>query len=402
MGSLSQKIRKLCISEGLLLHLINKLDNLIGILARKIAYRKGEIIRNKLFVMTYDDTFSCNPKYIVEELLRRKTPIDIVWTIPENDNVDISSFPMGIRLVRRKSYEMFEEMGSAHIWIDNALNCVWYNMPKKKGQVYFNTWHGSMGIKRLSGNASWLKRADRCNHLTDYCITNSLFEEKVFRSTFWRDVPFLKFGHARNDILFNEEDRISVRRAIITELGITDVDTKLFLYAPTFRDDGDMSWFDVDFDRLKACLEVRFGGNWTILIRMHYKNRGAITGRLPFSKWLIDASAYSDMQELMAAADSGMTDYSSWAYDYILTKRPLFIYAPDVNKYDQERGFYYPLETTPFPVSYSGEELLESIVSFDEADYLDKVSIFLENKGCYEDGHACKRIADFIEELTVQ
>ena len=135
---------------------------------------------------------------------------------------------------------------------------------------------------------------------------------------------------------------------------------------------------------------------------MHYKNRTVLAGRLPETEWLVDATAYSDMQKLMAAVDAGMTDYSSWAYDYILTGRPLFLYAPDVKKYDQERGFYFPLESTPFPLAYNGEELLDAIRTFDETEYLRKVEVFLKDKGCYEDGHACERIADKIEELTLK
>lgn len=402
MGSFSRKLRRIAVTDSLFLHIINKLDNLIGKLARKMAYRKGKVVRNKVFVMTYDDTYSCNPKYIVEELLRRKLPLDIVCVTPEDEHADVSAFPMNVRLVQRKSFEMFEEMASARIWIDNALSCVWYGMPKKKDQVYFNTWHGSMGIKKLGGPPSWLKRAKKCNALTDYCITNSQFEENVFRSTFWPGVSFLPFGHARNDILFDVMKRAEIRQEVCSALHIEDPESRLFLYAPTFRDDKNMSWFDVDFAEVKKSLEQRFGGSWTILVRMHYKNRTVLAGRLPETEWLVDATAYSDMQKLMAAVDAGMTDYSSWAYDYILTGRPLFLYAPDVKKYDQERGFYFPLESTPFPLAYNGEELLDAIRTFDETEYLRKVEVFLKDKGCYEDGHACERIADKIEELTLK
>ena len=68
---------------------------------------------------------------------------------------------------------MYYEMSTAKVWLDNALNCVWDNgMKKKPGQVYINTWHGSMGIKRLSGDKHWLRRAKLCNDVTDYCIYN--------------------------------------------------------------------------------------------------------------------------------------------------------------------------------------------------------------------------------------
>ena len=299
--------------------LFRKMDKLIGFLIRKIIYSKGEVENNKILVRTYDCRYSCNPKYIVEEMLRRDLPLDIVWVGPRKGR--IPALPPAVRAVRNGSYSMYHEMATAKVWIDNALNCVWEGMPKKKTQIYLNTWHGSLGIKRLSGGRTWMRRAKRCNKVTDFCITNSRFEEDVFHETFWPDIPYLRYGHARNDILFQNDRSQELRERVCAFFEI-DVDTKILLYAPTFRDDGDMAWFDLDLDRIKEDLEERFGGEWCILVRMHYKN---VSKKVRIeSPWIRNASRYGDMQELLAVADAGITDYSSWAYDYILTGRPLF------------------------------------------------------------------------------
>ena len=68
-------------------------------------------------------------------------------------------------------------------------------------------------------------------------------------------------------------------------------------------------------------------------------------------------------------SDIGMTDYSSWAYDFVLTRRPLFIYASDLDEYNNERGLYYPLESTPFPVAENNEMLLNNVRQFDDVAY---------------------------------
>ena len=103
------------------------------------------------------------------------------------------------------------------------------------------------------------------------------------------------------------------------------------------------------------------------------------------------------MQELLVAAEVGITDYSSWAYDYVITKKPLFIYATDIEKYDGTRGFYYSLETTPFPICRNNEELHDNVVSFDQGQYLNKCDAFLEEKGCAETGEAAVKIVEFIK-----
>lgn len=66
-------------------------------------------------------------------------------------------------------------------------------------------------------------------------------------------------------------------------------------------------------------------------------------------KQIVKADAYPDIQELLAAAQVVITDYSSCIFDFLLTVRPGFLFVPDLEHYDQERGFYYKLEETPFP-----------------------------------------------------
>lgn len=389
-------VKKALIMGNFLFHIRKRLDFLIGLGSRKLVYSHGKVQENKLFVMTYDNNFTCNARYIVSEILRQELPIDIVWVTPQKGD-NSANFPDGIRLVKRQSYQMFEEMASSKVWLDNALNCVWFGMPKKKKQVYINTWHGSMGIKRLSGNRTWLYRARRCKRNTDFCVTNSAFEEDVFRTTFWPKTPFLKYGHARNDIFFKTDEHPSIRQKVEETLEI-EPGKKLMLYAPTFRDDGDTNCYDLDFAALKQSLEQRFGGEWVILMRAHFKNVKRKTD-LEFNEWLINASKYPDMQELMTVVDAGITDYSSWAYDYILTGRPLFIYATDIEKYNDGRGFYYPLETTPFMIARNNEEMNQNVLNFDDKIYESKVKEFLAEKGCYEDGHASERVVEKIKEV---
>lgn len=370
-----------------------KLDYILASVVRQIVYRAPAPKENKVLFMTYDFKFTDNQSYIAQEFLRRKVPVDLVWVVKDKK----TPMPEGVRKVLYRSFNMFEEMNTSKIWVDNALNCVWDNMPKQKDQYYFNTWHGSMGIKKLSGSGVWLRRAKRCRKRTDYCVTNSTFEEKVFEETFWKGVPCLKYGHARNDLLFDESKQESLHEKVCKILKVP-AESKLFLYAPTFRDDGDMSFLSMDYHQIQKTLEEKFGGQWVVLIRLHFKNR-AHSKKIRYDEKVVNASGYPDMQELMAAVDMGCTDYSSWAYDYVLTRRPLVLYAPDAQKYSGSRGFYYSLEETPFPIARNTEEMQEKLRSFDMAKYQADCEQFLLDKGCYEDGHAAEKIVDKMLEL---
>lgn len=363
----------------------------LGILTSIIrtSLSRPKIEKDKVFVMTIDNRFSCNPAAIVRELLASHPGLKIVWAV--EDDTDPSQFPSSIKLVKRGSLEMFENMRNARIWLDNGLNCVWFFYPKRKGQIYINTWHGSLGIKRLNGNFMWRLRASTCKRKTDYCITNSRFEEEVFSSEFWKGVEYLKFGHARNAVLFREEMFEETALKVKSKLNLPS-DRKLALYAPTFRDDGSPIQMP-DFKSLSEALGRKFGGAWTVLVRCHFKNSVSVS-----SRYAADASAFPDIRDLMIASDAAITDYSSWIYDYILMRRPGFIFAPDISRYENYRGFYYPLKDTPFQIASSDDEMVSMIDLFDVSSYQAKVAGFLESKGCYEVPDSDKKAAKFISD----
>lgn len=394
--SFLKKIVKLLIAGKLLGRIAKRIDYVVGILMRKLVFRNGDVVNNRIFMMTYDFQFSCNPAAIAAEILRRELPVEIYWAVLGSKND--SQFPAEIKQVPFRSYEMYHAQATSKIWIDNAFNCIWDDMPKKKSQYYLNTWHGSLGIKRLTTNSNklWLHRSKRANKRTDFMVSNSMFENDVYSGAFWPDVSSLLYGHPRNDMLFRQEEFDAHRQAVCEFFEISKED-HILLYAPTFRDDGDLSCFNIDYFALKKTLEQRFGGNWIIFVRLHFKNRAK--GETFNETWLKDAGAFPDMQKLLAVADAGITDYSSWAYDYLLTRRPLFLYTPDIHKYEGARGFYYPLETTPFSISENNEQLQQSILNLDTEKYLKDCEAFLQEKGCVEDGHAAERVVDKLVEL---
>lgn len=118
------------------------------------------------------------------------------------------------------------------------------------------------------------------------------------------------------------------------------------------------------------------------------------------SNRVINATFYDDMQELIITTDFGITDYSSWIFDYMLMSKPAAILADDIADFKLSRDFYYPIESTPFPIAETSQELIDNILSFDLDKYDAGVKDFLKERGCIEDGHASERIVDKIIELV--
>lgn len=357
----------------------------------------------KVAIMTNTFRYTCNPKYIYEELSRRKAGLDIVWLVDKH--AESSGYPVDAHIVRYDTPEGMREAYSAQLWIDNGI--AFSNKFERKGdQIHVQTMHGSLGIKRidnavLSRNArGWRGRrvVRRETENTDYVITNSKFEEDVFKRVFWKDVPMLRLGHARTDILFSDDhSTISrIRMSLAERYGISG-DCKIAMFAPTHRAGLAAEDIYIDYRRLKEALEERFGGSFAIVVRLHDRTKNLNLEGLD-EPFVYEAGDYPDMQELMLVTDVGITDYSSWIFDYVLTCRPGFHYATDINRYDMRTGLAYPIEESPFPLAQSFDELLDRIAGFDEREFRADAASFLREKQSVDDGHAAERIVDWLLE----
>ena len=350
------------------------------------------IRKRAVLFQTFQGEYCCNPKYVTEALAACPDT-DIIWAL--GLDADARALPARVKIVRKGTLRHCLAVATAKVWFENGLNLV--RSPyasKRRGQVYFQPLHGSLGLKRqgLAG-AEIRVKADA---ITDFCISNSAFETDVYRTSYWPTTEILEYGHPRNDVFFRSaEEKARITARVRRMLGVSAA-TRLALYAPTFRPDGDISCFDLDPVALKEALERRFGGDWTVLFRLH--KRDMARHRAPPGSWT-DASGIPDMQELMIACEVGVTDYSSWICDFVLGDGYGFIYATDVEKYSENPGFYYPLETTPFPIARSNEALSAAIASFDVEKYMADKASFMKARGCVEDGHASERCARKIEEV---
>lgn len=123
--------------------------------------------------------------------------------------------------------------------------------------------------------------------------------------------------------------------------------------------------------------------------------------KLETPDYVYDVTNYEDIQDLIVISDVGITDYSSWICDFMLTKKPAFLFTTDLKNYYSERGFYYPLETTPFPIAENNAELVDNILNFEMNGYRKSVDQFLKEEGCMDDGLASERIVEKLKEILI-
>lgn len=368
---------------------------------------KIKVEKNRIVFKTFQSEYTCNPKYICNEILKHNKNWDLIWITSKMNDIE-KRFPENVKVLRDGSKEAFQAVHSAKIIVDNGVYMFSDLRMKKNEQVSIETWHGSLGFKKLLNENMTKERIEKAQTLygkvNDYVLTNSDFEEDVFKTSYWPEEQFKKYGHPRNDILISgsEEETNKIKKKVFEFLGI-DEDKKVLLYAPTFRETEkdnrgefeNQDVYDFKFEMMKDALKNKFGGDWCIIIRHHFINQGASS----YNEEYINGALYPDIQELMVAADIAVTDYSSWILDFMFTRKPAFLFAVDYDKYSNDRGFCYPLNTSPFDIATSNEEMVKCITDFDNEVYLEKISGFMKEKGCIEDGNASKRTFELIEEI---
>ena len=338
--------------------------------------------------------YSDSPRRISELLLKEHPEIQQVWAFVEPEKFRFLE-EKGIKVVKYKSLEYLYYVMTSKVYVDNAE--FWSALKFRPGQMVLETWHGGGAYKRVGGHRIDVNEreqqhaVEKMNKITLFLSSSRTFTKYVIRDAYQYRGEVLECGLPRNDDLLSPDPATAAKAR--ETLGIPE-GAKVLLYAPTFRNSHSLDLYDVDFARLKASLEARFGGQWIIVLRMHYYLADkAMASQAP---WLRNATSYPDMQDLLQCADVLLTDYSSCMWDFSLMYKPCVLYARDISAYRGERDFYTPIESWPFPLSADNDALAKIIADFDEEHYRHAVKRHHEELGSTESGTAAQQCAERI------
>lgn len=348
-----------------------------------------------------DNEYSCNPMYMCEYLLEHaKNQWEYVWLVK-----DVSAYSFlekkGIRLAKHFSIRSFYYATTSNVVITNGGYISWF--PFRKKQCIINTWHGGGAYKKLENDlsqANWAtnRRMKFSAKNMDYFLSSCrLFTKYVIRGAFQYPGEVLEIGMPRNDILLQADGKKAAGR--VRRFYSIPNHKKVLLYAPTFRDYELPAGQDMEIADLLKVLEQRFGGEWIFMYRTHVQtDRKSIYFKPDQS--MIDAGTYPDAQELLCLADVLITDYSSIVWDYSLTGKPCFLYAPDVEEYLQTRGFYVDIHEWPFSLCENFKQLYMAIEQFSEESYQQGLYSHHQMLGSCETGQACEKLTKIIEQYV--
>jgi CDP-glycerol glycerophosphotransferase len=336
--------------------------------------------------------YSCNPKYIFEYMYKRYQ-YEYIWCLNDRKKLpeeykDVHTVP-GHAFKRSYPHYFFIIMTSKYIISNLGIESYF---PIRKQQVVVNTWHGAQ-FKKDSRDANLYKkylfsdriirdiRSKMISMIISPCADFTRHFSKAWNAP---EDRFIRIGTPRNDLFFSNTD--SQKRKVLSYFNIQGT-AKLVLYAPTFRGvyyKRDTFDSDINVKALLNALKIKFKNDFVFLYRTHRYTKNYESS----NEQVIQASGYPDMQELLCTVDILITDYSSSMWDFSFTCRPCFIYAPDLEKYKAEQGFYIPIEDLPFPVAETNEQLANNIIAFNSELYEQAVQQYHTDLGSYETGNA--------------
>ena len=170
------------------------------------------------------------------------------------------------------------------------------------------------------------------------------------------------------------------------------------LFAPTFRGDARLAWYDMARLDLAALHALAVEKDAVVIFKMHPFVCEPLTIPEALSDRLIDGSRVDlDVNDLLFIVDLLITDYSSLVFEYSTLGRPMLFFAYDLDEYTAERDFYVPFESfVPGRIVRTSAELIDA-VRRDDYD-VDKVAAFAAAHFAHLDWSATDRV---IEDLVL-
>ena len=353
-----------------------------------------------LFISFGGNSISCNPLYLYKYMKGNASRYDMYWLLKRNTTT--KELPDS-EIVWKNSLRSLLLLATAKIVITNDRLPSYISFRKK--QYLINTWHGGGAFKKTFGNHTGimgnylrLMNFKDSKRTTCYLSTSKVFSD-LLQKSFQYNGFILNSGYPRNDLFFAEDQKETLKQKVKRRLDIP-VNDDVILYAPTFRGNpgsasmGIIKKNPLDIERVIKAWNIKTGNLCHVLFRAHHTMREGLG-----TERIIDVTAYPDMQELLLISDAMITDYSSCIWDYSLTGRPCFMYAPDFKQYFAQPGFESDYRQWPAILAESNAELEDEILNFDTDEYEKKVTKYHKTYQSYETGNACQKVYNYIKSL---
>ena len=318
-----------------------------------------------LFSSTDNSHYNYNSRYLfeyVKENLPKITPLFVI-NDPELRN-SLSSKYGKQYFIETESIQGIRQALSAGVWFTSA-GLPAYGTGLHKKRLIINLWHG-VPLKKIALLDPNLKKVARIYFKKIFsenytCILTTSHEliPLMARSFAVSEDKIKVWGQPRNDGLFQKNDCREILGQLFPDLPEY---TKTVLYAPTFRDYGQVQLFpfkDFNQKQLEAFLEEK---NMLLFIRTHVAEQGSAAPYLGKRIRFLGNEQAEDVTGILNIFDCLITDYSSIYIDYLLTDKPMIFLPYDRQQYLDGRGMNFDYDdVTPGPKPETFNDFLDAL-----------------------------------------
>lgn len=318
-----------------------------------------------LFSSTDNSHYNYNSRYLFEYVKENLPEITPLFVINDSELRNSLSSKYGKQyFIETESIQGIRQALSAGVWFTSA-GLPAYGIGLHKKRLIINLWHG-VPLKKIALLDPNLKKAARIYFKKIFsenytCILTTSHEliPLMARSFAVSEDKIKVWGQPRNDGLFQKNDCREILGQLFPDLPEY---TKTVLYAPTFRDYGQVQLFpfkDFDQEQLEAFLEEK---NMLLFIRTHVAEQGSAAPYLGKRIRFLGNEQAEDVTGILNIFDCLITDYSSIYIDYLLTDKPMIFLPYDRQQYIDGRGMNFDYDdVTPGPKPETFNDFLDAL-----------------------------------------
>lgn len=318
-----------------------------------------------LFSSTDNSHYNYNSRYLFEYVKENHPEITPLFVINDPELRNSLSSKYGKQyFIETESIQGIRQALSAGVWFTSA-GLPAYGTGLHKKRLIINLWHG-VPLKKIALLDPNLKKAARIYFKKIFsenytCILTTSHEliPLMARSFAVSEDKIKVWGQPRNDGLFQKNDCREILGQLFPDLPEY---TKTVLYAPTFRDYGQVQLFpfkDFDQEQLEAFLEEK---NMLLFIRTHVAEQGSAAPYLGKRIRFLGNEQAEDVTGILNIFDCLITDYSSIYIDYLLTDKPMIFLPYDRQQYLDGRGMNFDYDdVTPGPKPETFNDFLDAL-----------------------------------------
>ena len=355
-------------------------------------FKLFKIKNNKItFISLRRNDISGNFAFVYDKLKDDKN-LDIHFILNEHT---IAAMTLG------EIFDFTKSCATSKIVVLDEFTPMIHYIDLRKNTKLVQLWHAcgafkTFGFTRLS-KPKGSPQPTRNHRSYDYVTVSSTYCKKCHSEGFGIATDnIVATGIPRTDVFFDESYKAKARAKFYKEHP-NFKGKKIILFAPTFRGMvKETAFYPTElFDVSKICAGIP--DDYCIIVKHH----PFVTDVQPIPDELkdrvIDLSCDPELNDLLFITDVIITDYSSLVFEASLLDIPMIFYAFDLEKYINERDFYFDFkEFVPGKIAYCMDDIIAAINNGDFCT--ERIAPFAEMFFDNRDGKATERVVKLLYE----